>query len=49
MLNADVILYGLVIETTAGIHVSGGKAYKTRMTMGEVEEAQKRIISSVGH
>lgn len=39
MLNTDTILYVLMIERTAEIHVSGGKVYETRMKISALEEA----------
>ena len=39
VLNANTILYVLMIERTAEIHVSGGKVYETRMKISELEEA----------
>ena len=39
VLNANTILYILMIERTAEIHVSGGKIYETRMKISELEEA----------
>ena len=39
MLNANTILYVLMIEKTAEIHVSGGRVYETRMKISELEEA----------
>ena len=39
VLNANTILYVLMIEKTAEIHVSGGKVYETRMKISELEEA----------
>ena len=39
VLNTDTILYVLMIEKTAEIHVSGGKIYETRMKISELEEA----------
>lgn len=39
VLNIDTILYVLMIEKTAEIHVSGGKVYETRMKISELEEA----------
>ncbi|MDO4515505.1 MAG: LytTR family transcriptional regulator DNA-binding domain-containing protein [Bacillota bacterium] len=38
VLNADTILYVLMIEKTVEIHVSGGKVYETRMRISELEE-----------
>ena len=39
VLNVNTILYVLMIERTAEIHVSGGKIYETRMKISELEEA----------
>lgn len=39
VLNASTILYVLMNDRTAEIHVSGGKIYKTRMTISGLEEA----------
>ena len=39
VLNANTILYVLMIERTTEIHVSGGKVYETRMKISELEEA----------
>ena len=39
VLNASAILYVLMIDKTAEIHVSGGKIYKTRMKISDLEEA----------
>ena len=39
VLNASTILYVLMIDKTAEIHVSGGKIYKTRMKISDLEEA----------
>ena len=39
VLNVSTILYVLMIERTAEIHVSGGKVYETRMKISELEEA----------
>lgn len=39
VLNANTILYVLMIEKTAEIHVSGGRVYETRMKISELEEA----------
>lgn len=39
LLNVDAIIYVLMIEKTAEIHVSGGKVYETRMKIGELEKA----------
>ncbi len=38
VLNANTILYVLMIERTAEIHVSGGKVYETRMKISELED-----------
>lgn len=38
VLNISTILYVLMTDRIAEIHVSGGKIYKTRMTLGELEE-----------
>ncbi|MGN0136663.1 LytTR family transcriptional regulator DNA-binding domain-containing protein [Anaerotignum sp.] len=37
VLNVSTILYVLMIEKTAEIHVSGGKVYETRTTLKELE------------
>ena len=39
VLNTSTILYVLMIDKTAEIHVSGGKIYKTRMKISDLEEA----------
>lgn len=39
VLNAGTILYVLMIERIAEIHVSGGKVYETRMKISELAEA----------
>ena len=39
VLNASTILYVLMIDKTAEIHVSGGKIYKARMKISDLEEA----------
>lgn len=39
VLNVSTILYVLMMNKTAEIHVSGGKVYKTRMKIGDLEEA----------
>ena len=39
VLNSATILYVLMIDKTAEIHVSGGKVYETRMKISELEEA----------
>lgn len=38
VLSTNTILYILMIEKIAEIHVSGGNIYKTRMTLGKLEE-----------
>lgn len=38
ILNISTVLYVLMDEKIAEIHVSGGKTYETRMTLGELEE-----------
>lgn len=38
VLSINTILYVLMISKTAEIHVTGGKIYKTRMTLSELEE-----------
>lgn len=38
VLGISTILYVLMIKKIAEIHVSGGKIYKTRMTLSELEE-----------
>lgn len=38
VLNADTILYVLMTGNNADIHVLGGAVYKTRITLGEIEE-----------
>ena len=38
VLNISTILYVLMINKIAEIHVSGGKIYQTRMTLSELEE-----------
>ena len=38
VLGVRTILYVLMIGKSAEIHVSGGKIYETRMTLGELEE-----------
>ena len=38
VLSVSTILYVLMVEKTAEIHVSGGKIYETRMTLRELEE-----------
>lgn len=37
MLGISTVLYVLVVGRTAEIHVSGGKIYETRMSLGELE------------
>lgn len=39
VLGISTILYVLMLERKAEIHVSGGKIYETRMTIGDLEEA----------
>ena len=39
VLNANTILYVLMIERTAEIHVSGGKVYETRMRISGLDES----------
>ena len=39
VLNVSTIVYVLMIERTAEIHVSGGKVYETRMKISELEQA----------
>ena len=39
VLNANTILYVLMIERAAEIHVSGGQVYETRMKLSELEQA----------
>lgn len=39
VLNVSTILYVLMMDKTAEIHVAGGKVYKTRMKIGDLEEA----------
>ena len=41
VLGVSTILYILMTEKVAEIHVSGGKVYRTRMTFRELEEIQK--------
>ena len=38
ILNSSTVLYVLMDEKIAEIHVSSGKTYETRMTLGELEE-----------
>ena len=38
ILNSSTVLYVLMAEKIAEIHVSSGKTYETRMTLGELEE-----------
>lgn len=38
VLSVGTILYVLMVNKTAEIHVSGGKIYETRMTLSELEE-----------
>lgn len=38
VLSISTILYVIMINKTAEIHVSGGKIYETRMTLSELEE-----------
>ncbi|MGN0550326.1 MAG: LytTR family transcriptional regulator DNA-binding domain-containing protein [Acutalibacteraceae bacterium] len=38
VLSIGTILYVLMINKTAEIHISGGKIYETRMTLSELEE-----------
>lgn len=38
VLNISTILYVLMTNKIAEIHISGGKIYETRMTIGELEE-----------
>ena len=38
ILNSSTVLYVLMDEKIADIHVSSGKTYETRMTLGELEE-----------
>ena len=39
VLNVDTILYVLMSEKAAEIHVAGGKIYETRRKLSELEEA----------
>ncbi|MGN0476072.1 MAG: LytTR family transcriptional regulator DNA-binding domain-containing protein, partial [Ruminococcus sp.] len=38
VLGVSTILYVLMVNKTAEIHVSGGKVYETRMTLSQLEE-----------
>ncbi|MGN0622879.1 MAG: LytTR family DNA-binding domain-containing protein [Oscillospiraceae bacterium] len=39
VLNAATILYVIMNEKSAEIHVAGGEIYKTRMSLGEIEKS----------
>lgn len=47
VLSIDTILYVLMINKISEIHVSGGKIYETRMTIGELEEKLGDIFIKV--
>ena len=38
VINADTILYVIMRGKIAEIHISGGKNYETRMSLGEIEK-----------
>ncbi|MDD6490477.1 MAG: LytTR family DNA-binding domain-containing protein [Clostridia bacterium] len=47
VLSIDTILYVLMINKVAEIHVSGGKIYETRMTLSELEEKLGNVFIKV--